>query len=68
MKYIVQENALLSNTHRAILEFTPFSSCLRLKKELNINCALLRELLSQWVPNEESIQIRQQLVKLNFQM
>ncbi|QCD93611.1 hypothetical protein DEO72_LG5g1686 [Vigna unguiculata] len=61
MKYIVQANALLSNTHRAILEFTPFSSCLRLKKELNINCALLREVLSQWVPNEESIQIRQQL-------
>jgi len=44
---------------------TPFSSCLRIKKELNINCALLREVLSQWVPIGEFIQVRQHLIKLN---
>jgi len=44
---------------------TLFSSCLRIKKELNINCALLREVLSWWVPTREFIQVRQQLVKLN---
>ncbi|QCE05769.1 hypothetical protein DEO72_LG9g775 [Vigna unguiculata] len=46
-KYIVEANALLSSSHRGRLELTPFSSCLRIKKELNINCALLREVLSR---------------------
>ena len=44
---------------------TPFSSCLRIKKELSINCSLLKEVLSRWVPNGEFIQVRQQLVKLS---
>ncbi|QCD87412.1 hypothetical protein DEO72_LG3g1946 [Vigna unguiculata] len=64
-KYIVQANALPSSSHCARLELTPFSSCLWLKKELNINCALLREVLSRWFPNGEFIQVRQQLVKLS---
>ncbi|QCE03644.1 hypothetical protein DEO72_LG8g1669 [Vigna unguiculata] len=64
-KYIVEANALLSSSHCNRLELTPFSSCLRIKKELNINCGLLREVLSLWVPNREFIQVRQQLVKLS---
>jgi len=32
---------------------------------LNFNCALLREVLSRWVPIGEFIQVRQQLVKLS---
>ncbi|QCE03637.1 hypothetical protein DEO72_LG8g1662 [Vigna unguiculata] len=58
-KYIIEANALLSSSHCNRLELTPFSSCLRIKKELNINCGLLREVLSLWVPNREFIQVRQ---------
>jgi len=62
--YIVKVNGLLRPSHHSRIGGTPFRWCVNLVKPLDINGVLLKHTLSRWVPEHESICIRQHLVRL----
>jgi len=63
--YIVKVNGLLRPSHRSRIGRTPFRWCVDMVKPLDINGVLLKHTLSRWVPEHESICIRQHLVRLS---
>jgi len=63
--YIVKVNGLLRPSHRSQIGGTPFRWCVDMVKPLDINGVLLKHTLSWWVPEHESICIRQHLVRLS---